>query len=209
MGLGDDVGDREGLAGAGHAQQDLVVFVGVHPRDEFRDGGGLIALGLILRDEVEADVAFALFRPFGAMGDIGPFRSSDDGMAGEQRLTVQHSLGRVGAFCGAGQEGVEGRGQGFAGHGGTRTGLPKGRQRRGTGCIERLVAFAEARGADRGFGRRRRGFARALAGRAGALGLGRRFGRRGHGGSMESLGQTIKPLEFSFRSDYAQLRRLD
>lgn len=61
------------------------------------------------------------------------------------------------------------------------------------------MAFAKAGRASGGFRRRRRGFAGAAA-RGAGLGGGR-FGELGHGGSMESLGQSIKRLEFLFRSD--------
>ena len=45
----DDLGHGEGLAGAGDAEQDLVFLAGVEAGDEFGDGAGLVALGLVGR----------------------------------------------------------------------------------------------------------------------------------------------------------------
>jgi hypothetical protein len=47
VGLGDDGGHGEGLAGAGDAEKDLIFFAGGEAREELGDGAGLVALGLV------------------------------------------------------------------------------------------------------------------------------------------------------------------
>ena len=49
----DDLGHGEGLAGAGDAEQDLVLVSGVEAGDELGDGAGLVALRLVVGDELE------------------------------------------------------------------------------------------------------------------------------------------------------------
>jgi hypothetical protein len=49
----DDLGHREGLAGAGDAEEDLVFFAGVEAGDKLADGSGLVALGLVGCRELE------------------------------------------------------------------------------------------------------------------------------------------------------------
>ncbi len=49
----DDLGHGEGLAGAGDAEEDLVFFSGADTGDEFGDGTGLVALGLVGGGELE------------------------------------------------------------------------------------------------------------------------------------------------------------
>ena len=49
----DDVGDGEGLAGAGNAEEDLVIEALLHATDEFLDGIGLIAGWLEFGGEFE------------------------------------------------------------------------------------------------------------------------------------------------------------
>ena len=49
----DDLGHGEGFAGAGDAEEDLVFFAGVDAGDEFGDGSGLVALGLVGGRELE------------------------------------------------------------------------------------------------------------------------------------------------------------
>ena len=53
LGLLDDLGHGEGLAGAGDAEEDLVLFAGVEAGDELGDGAGLVALGLVGGGELE------------------------------------------------------------------------------------------------------------------------------------------------------------
>ena len=43
----DDLGNGEGLAGTGDAEEDLIFFSGVNAGDELGDGARLIALGLV------------------------------------------------------------------------------------------------------------------------------------------------------------------
>jgi hypothetical protein len=51
--LFDDLGHGEGLAGAGDAEEDLILFSGVDTGDELGDGSGLVALGLVGGGELE------------------------------------------------------------------------------------------------------------------------------------------------------------
>jgi hypothetical protein len=51
--LFDYVSDRKGLAAAGDAEQDLVLYAFVEAFDQLPDGLGLVAFRLILRDETE------------------------------------------------------------------------------------------------------------------------------------------------------------
>ena len=46
-------GHGEGLAGAGDAEQDLVLLSGIEADDKFADGSGLVALGLVGGGELE------------------------------------------------------------------------------------------------------------------------------------------------------------
>ena len=65
----DDLGHGEGLAGAGDAEQHLVALVGVDALHQFGDGGGLVALGLEGRDELEGAAAFGFRRLWRLEGD--------------------------------------------------------------------------------------------------------------------------------------------
>lgn len=49
----DDLGHREGLAGAGNAEEDLVLFASVEAGDELANGSGLVALRLVGCGELE------------------------------------------------------------------------------------------------------------------------------------------------------------
>ena len=53
----DDLCHREGLAGAGDAQQDLVFVAGFDAADELVDGGGLVAAGLVGAAKLEFHAA--------------------------------------------------------------------------------------------------------------------------------------------------------
>ena len=53
VGLLDDLGHGEGLAGAGDAEQDLVLFAGAEAAREFLDGAGLVAVRLVAGGELE------------------------------------------------------------------------------------------------------------------------------------------------------------
>ena len=68
LGAGDDLRDGVGLARAGDAEQDLVGLAVVGGLDEIGDGGGLVAGGLVGRDEAEGDAAFGLCGPDRAVG---------------------------------------------------------------------------------------------------------------------------------------------
>src|SRR5690606_7096038 len=57
-----------GLAGAGDAEQDLIAVAPVYALDEFGDGGGLVAGGLIFGDELEAAAAFGFIRALRTVG---------------------------------------------------------------------------------------------------------------------------------------------
>ena len=49
----DDLGHGEGFAGAGDAEQDLVLVAGVEAGDELADGAGLVSLGFVGGGELE------------------------------------------------------------------------------------------------------------------------------------------------------------
>ena len=53
VGLFDDLGHGEGLAGAGDAEQDLVLLAGGEAGDEFFDGAGLISAGFVGGDQLK------------------------------------------------------------------------------------------------------------------------------------------------------------
>ena len=53
VGLLDDLGHGEGLAGAGDAEQHLVLFSGGEAVDELLDGAGLVALGFVGGDQLK------------------------------------------------------------------------------------------------------------------------------------------------------------
>src|SRR4029077_19194135 len=49
----DDLGHREGFAGAGDAQEDLVFLPGIHAADELVDGSGLVTARLVVAAQLE------------------------------------------------------------------------------------------------------------------------------------------------------------
>ena len=51
--LGDDLGHGEGLAGAGDAEESLILFAGVEAGDELADRGRLVALRLVVGVELK------------------------------------------------------------------------------------------------------------------------------------------------------------
>ena len=53
VGLLDDLGHGEGFAGAGDAEQHLVLLAGGEPFDELFDGAGLVASGLVGGDQLK------------------------------------------------------------------------------------------------------------------------------------------------------------
>ena len=58
----DHLGHREGLAGAGDAQEHLVALQRLHAGDEFLDGGGLVALRLEVGHHLQRPAAVRLGR---------------------------------------------------------------------------------------------------------------------------------------------------
>ena len=60
--LFDDLSHGVGLARACDAEQHLRLLVRLHARHQFLDRGRLVALRLVLRDDLERDAAFALLR---------------------------------------------------------------------------------------------------------------------------------------------------
>ena len=54
--LGDDLGHGEGLAGAGDAEEGLILFAGGDAGDELADGGRLVALRLVVRVELKVHI---------------------------------------------------------------------------------------------------------------------------------------------------------
>ncbi len=56
VGLLDDLGHGEGLAGAGDAEEDLVLFAGAEALHQLVDGAGLVAAGLVGGDELKVHV---------------------------------------------------------------------------------------------------------------------------------------------------------
>ncbi len=59
----DDLRHGEGLARAGDAEQHLVALLPAHAVHQFGDGGRLVARGLEIRHQLEADAAFRLVGP--------------------------------------------------------------------------------------------------------------------------------------------------
>jgi len=53
LGLLDNLGHGEGLAGAGDTEEDLIFFAVGEAGDEFGDGAGLVSLGLVGGGELE------------------------------------------------------------------------------------------------------------------------------------------------------------
>ena len=67
----NDLRHGESLARAGDAEQHLIALLRLQTFDQFVDGVGLVALGGIFRDQLEADAAFRFFRPRRAMRNPG------------------------------------------------------------------------------------------------------------------------------------------
>ena len=102
VGARDHLRHGEGLARAGDAEQHLVALVGLHAGDELGNGGGLVALGLVLAHELEADAALALVRARRAVRRPGD-ALLDVGVAGdEQRLQALRRGGGAGHPVGVG-----------------------------------------------------------------------------------------------------------
>ena len=70
----DDLGDGEGLAGAGDAEEDLIALGGADAGDEVADGGGLVAGGLVVglqHEAARAGLGRLVDGLEGAVGDSG------------------------------------------------------------------------------------------------------------------------------------------
>ena len=70
----DHLRHGEGLARAGDAEQHLVLLAAFEARHQFGDGGGLVAGGLVIRNELERAPALKLLP-----GALGPVRGPDRG----------------------------------------------------------------------------------------------------------------------------------
>ncbi len=92
VGGGDHLGHGEGLAGAGDAEQHLVALLALHAVDEFGDGRGLVALGLVFGTQLERDAAFRLVGPGRAMRHPG--LGLEARIAGLQELLEHFGRGR-------------------------------------------------------------------------------------------------------------------
>ena len=103
VGLLDDLGHGEGLAGAGDAEEDLVLFAGGEAVDELVDGAGLVALGLVGGDELKVHLGIiAEKRRRGERWRVG----FNPGMKGERRGgRVPSSYAEWGNFEGCGNFG--------------------------------------------------------------------------------------------------------
>jgi hypothetical protein len=67
LGARDDAGHGESLARTGDAEQHLIALLRLNALHQFGDGGGLIALRLIFRNQFEGDAALGFFRPLRPM----------------------------------------------------------------------------------------------------------------------------------------------
>ena len=166
---GNHLGGGVGLARAGDAQQHLVALVLLDAGHQLGDGGGLVALGLVLRHQREGDAALGLLGPRRAVRLERRHAARDQRVRRDHRLLGQHLAGALGALVRLGQDGVERR----------RHALDAARGRGG-------VAQRGEGGGGRGQERRLRGLGE--AGRGRALGLGRAAGPLGRrGGRLAGL----------------------
>ena len=74
----DDLGDGEGFARAGDAEENLVALLGIDAVHQLGDGGGLVALGLKGRDDFEGAAAIGF-------GRLGRAEGDEIGLGGEFR----------------------------------------------------------------------------------------------------------------------------
>ncbi len=109
LGRRDHLRGGEGLARAGDAEQHLVALVLVHARDQLGDGGGLVALGLVLRHQLEGDAALGLLGALGPVRDELRQAARHQRVRGDHRLLGQHLARALGALVRLGQDGVERR----------------------------------------------------------------------------------------------------
>ena len=109
LGRRDHLRGGEGLARAGDAEQHLVALVLVDARDQLGDGGGLVALGLVLRHQLEGDAALGLLGALGPVRDELRQAARHQRMRGDHRLLGQHLARALGALVRLGEDGVERR----------------------------------------------------------------------------------------------------
>ncbi len=105
---GDDLRRGVGLARAGDAEQHLVALVLAHALDQLGDGGGLVALGLVLRHQREGDAALGLLRARGTVRGERRLVAGDQRVGGDHRLLGQHLARPLRALVRLGEDGVEG-----------------------------------------------------------------------------------------------------
>src|SRR5690606_11928730 len=122
-----DVGHREGLARAGDAEEHLVALMPVHALDQLRDGLGLVALWLELRDEAEGDAAFGFLGPGWAVGPENRHGAGYERMARHHRLARDELPTLLGALLRAGEQGFQHGGHALAPIGASAR-VAKGRQ---------------------------------------------------------------------------------
>ena len=189
-----------GLARAGDAEQHLAALVFRDAGDELGDRGRLVALGLILGDELEAHAAFRLLRPRRTVRGEQRLVAGDERVRRQHRLLQQHLLGPRGALGGLGQQRVEVARDRLPRHGWARPLLAQRRQRRPRrlagieGRLWRLGEGAGLRRAGGGLGRwrgRLAGLAARGARLRGRIGLGLRGA--GHAPNMACAALPLKP----------------
>ena len=92
IGALDDLGHGEGLAGAGDAEQDLMLFAGFEAADELVDGCGLIAAGLIVAGSLKFIVGVSC--EFGGRCRNFNYSASGKGGSGRGDFTAAMEEGR-------------------------------------------------------------------------------------------------------------------
>ena len=90
----DDLGHREGLAGAGDAEQNLVLLAVAHAAHEFVDRGGLIALGTVVDRQVKSHL-------FSIGWSVGRLPRADLQLACAWRMPARSSATEVPPTAGA------------------------------------------------------------------------------------------------------------
>ena len=125
----DHLGHGEGLARAGDAEQHLAALVLVGAGDQLGDGRRLVALGRVLRLELEADAAFGLVRALRPVRHEHRLVAGDERMRRQHRLAVEQLLGAGRALLRLGQQRVEILADRRPAHGRQRPLLAQRRQR--------------------------------------------------------------------------------
>ena len=105
---GDHLRRGVGLARAGDAEQHLVALVLAHALDQLGDGGGLVALGLVLRHQLEGDAALGLLGPRRPVRhERAAWLPDTSGWVAIIGCSASTCAGALGALVRLGQEGVE------------------------------------------------------------------------------------------------------